>query len=960
MSTDALPTSLQSNLQDSFQRFQQRALRLNVMQAVIGGILIGCAWLVGSMWADLIVELPVSVRWWLGRIAVLVPFAIGIALFVRARRDKNVLCIAKQIDRTENSHGAIEGSLQLAFKPRASAVRQIESGLDLRGALSAFAIERSTELVRNAKPAEVLSDARVRKGMWILFSSFGLLSLIGLVAPRLAWTQTARLFFPSSNIPLYSSISIELEPEEIEVLFGNDCPLAARVVGGERESLQLVLTNADGVQETIPMLAEGEQRFGTVLNRMRAPMEFYARAGTIKSRIGRIKIQYTPEILKATAVLQFPTYTRKIDQELPIDDEGWKGLKGTQVQLTLTSNRHLRRGVLSVMHRDGSRTEHVLLPEKSVEEPTSVRGTYILDEPGQFEVKLEDIDGRMSVDDRHGPIVISADQPPSVRIAQPRPISLATPDAALPIAVVAEDDFGIDRLELFRSLNGSRANPLLLTTGNEPRVQAELKLPLELYGLSPGDEIQLFARAEDNCPDGPQSFESPITTIRIISREEFQERLVQQQGLDEALNRYRQIQRQLENAAEALRKAEEAQQTLDSLDASDEDRNKAKETLEQAAQKAHEAAAQIARIADQPLPIDLDRKLSESMKQVASQLREQADELDDLADASLKQQGKLSDEQREQLKQIAEKLAQERKDVKENVTAPLEQMQKTLPLMMAQQRFENLATQQRDLANRMQSLVDTNDPNDPVQQRRMRNLESQQQALREDLSDIMEQLEQGIEGLPADPELEQLRQTASDFLQKLRNSEAPQSMSDAQSSLLNQQAKNATDAATEAAEILETMLTQAGEMNKKACENCKAKFAPQANAQTVQDALDQLLNMMSGKKPGKGAKGQSSGFGAGASGRGGMGGSERSMGQSNQGLYGSIPTGSPSSGKGKGEHGGPTRALDLNATDAPGGNSSAGISIRQSATGDAANSIPSQYRRNVSEYFKRLTEESPK
>ncbi len=49
---------------------------------------------------------------------------------------------------------------------------------------------------------------------------------------------------------------------------------------------------------------------------------------------------------------------------------------------------------------------------------------------------------------------------------------------------------------------------------------------------------------------------------------------------------------------------------------------------------------------------------------------------------------------------------------------PLNTMQQTLPLMMDQQRFEEIAAQQRDLAERLTALREDN-KNDPANMRRI-------------------------------------------------------------------------------------------------------------------------------------------------------------------------------------------------------------------------------------------------
>ncbi len=109
-----------------------------------------------------------------------------------------------------------------------------------------------------------------------------------------------------------------------------------------------------------------------------------------------------------------------------------------------------------------------------------------------------------------------------MRIVQPPPTSLATPDVTLPVNLLAEDDYGIARVQLFRSLNDSRALPVELPVPQPAvtRFDGGQHLPLSAYGLLPGDVIKLFARVEDTDPAGTKGSESTVVTVRIISQSE--------------------------------------------------------------------------------------------------------------------------------------------------------------------------------------------------------------------------------------------------------------------------------------------------------------------------------------------------------------------------------------------------------------------------------------------------------
>jgi len=937
---------LEDRLLDALRPFRVRSHVVSIGLALVISLIVAMVWAIAIMWADLIIDLTGTVRLWLSRLTLLVFVGCSVFVYLRVTGRNRFHDLSRRVDEYSHTYGLVEGALNLATKTFTES--------KLSSELAAMAIDQSVSTIKRASLAQVVSAKLLSRAACVLLVAIIGAIIFCLFTPRLAWTQANRFLFPMVDIPRYSLLTIRLDPQSVEVVFGEDCSLAAIAEGESIESMQLVVVREDKSEEAIPMLSEGEGRFSVSLSRLREPLTFYAKARSAKSKSGQLTIKTTPEIRSAMKTVRYPNYTGVAEKQSPLDQDGIKALIGSEVLIQATSNRPLKQGILTLTDKSGIKREVSLAPTSDSDEPLTVEATIALNSPGSFELRLEDVDGTLSHDIIAGPVEVIFDQPPSARIVQPRPDSLATPDAILPVIIVSEDDFGVLGLELYRSLNDSRPMAESLPVTSNVRNQNEVALPLSQYLLKPGDVIKLFARVEDNKPDSPQSFETPITTIKIISREEFQNRIVQQQGMDEILNRYRQIQRHLENAANAAREAQEAQDALEKNPSDSELQRQAEQKLRMAAEAANQAAEQISKIAEQPLEMELDQKLSEAMKEVAKQLAQNAVDLDFLAKEASQQNGELSEGQKEDLNRIASEMNASKKEVKENVNEPLERMKQTLPLMMAQKAFEELVQQQSDLAVRMESLREASDPNDQVAQRRIKNLESQQQALREQLNDLIDTIEVEAEKLPADPELESLRATATEFAQAVKGSEALSEMQNSQNELLANRPQSAAQSAAKAAEILMGFMQSSKNVGDQACKNCQQKFSPSRNdPQTVKDAMDQLMQMM-GMKPGQ--SGMGSGFGIGSSGMAGIGGSERNSGVSNRGMYGALPMSRPSSG-GRGENGGSTAPNDFLTIPGEKQLEKGNAIRRQGVTSDASNAIPSQYRNSVYRYFQKIADE---
>jgi hypothetical protein len=271
---------------------------------------------------------------------------------------------------------------------------------------------------------------------------------------------------------------------------------------------------------------------------------------------------------------------------------------------------------------------------------------------------------------------------------------------------------------------------------------------------------------------------------------------------------------------------------------------------------------------------------------------------------------------------------------------------------MDQQRFVDLANQQRDLAQRLDSMRSTTDANDPDVKRRAAELEAEQQQLRQTLGDLLDDIAAQAAALPDVPEFEDLKSTAQEFANEVRDSQAQPSMASAQENLLSDNFPNAADDARHAADILASFIKKCNGMGNSACKACKLAFNPSMGSPSLGNSIEQMMAMM-GMKPGAksgGAPGMGFGFGAGG------GYSVRQPGPQNVGMYGSMPMMMSSRSAGRGN-----RATQGGATNSSGSPQQSGAGDGNetgpgNAEGQAASNVPPAYRAQVAEYFRQLAE----
>ena len=965
---------------------RQRAILVGLLSALAIALLVIMGMLFFGMWLDLTIPLPVGFR----RLILLLTAAAAIAsivlLVLHARRVASEHELARKVDEAAGADGEVMSGFDLlnhGIPSENNTGKQHRAADDnLSVSLAALAADQAQQFCEQVDPAEVISTQSAK--VWWRNAGIAALVilLIGVMVPRMAWTQAQRILIPMESQLPYSPTALLVEPGDTEVLFGNDLEISATIEGPLVEDLELVLKFDDESQETLPLLAETDERWKTYLTRVTRPADYYVRAEGTRSSTHRLDVRMTPAIKSVRCAVTPPPYTRRAKYEGPIPESGFQGLAGTKVEISMKSNRPLSRGTLEI--DDGENQKTITLnPKASAGDSDetlpsqTVEGSFVIEKNGRFRLSLTDIDEIPSLETIEGNITVIADQKPVIKLLQPKPISLATPNIPLPIVIAAEDDYGLTRLELFRGLNQSPEMPTPLELkSNDASVRIKTSLPLSAYGLEPGDEITLFARVEDNDPAGAKGAESPVATVRIISQQQLAELELSRRGMEALLSKQRAAQRRMENLrkqlADAKQKLDEAMKAKQEADASaqmgDPDAAEKQAAAEKAMQDAAEqlasaqkATAETAEAMRQSaaveLPVDLDKDLNEQLSQMAEKMEQMADRMQELQEKVAAGEQLSTDEQKE-LDELMQQFDQMQKQHEESAMNPTERMSKILPLTADQQRFSQLARRQRSLSDRLDALKSA-DSSDAATRRRADDLRREEQQLQVALSQLLEDIEAHANQLPDDPELDNLRQTAKEFVENVRASQADPAMTQTQQDLLADQTNTACQQAGKAADILESFLSECNSMGNQACQNCNASFSPSAGGPKPGNSISQLLQQMglgegqTGMRPGMGQRpGQQ---GSGPMGEGGYSMPQNTM--ENIGVYGGLPTQEPPPRQGNGDDSEGGFATYEQGGRSEGSRGGSSDTEDASARGDAGAVVPSVYQKQVSDYFRQLAEE---
>lgn len=926
------------SLRAALQKVRRRLYWVGGASGILWAVAAAVVLLLVGAWLDLVWELSPQLRiatLLASGLASLVLVSILLGRILRAGKDDR---LARRLDRAAGSGGEIltgvelDGPIHEAYRSHA---------FDLSAGLAHMAVGRAADLALQVPGAKAIPARPLGRSLGMLAVTLAVIGLLAICLPGLAGTQWNRFLHPFSDIPPYSSIEFQVEPGDHDVVYGDPLDIYVTPIGGAVERIELVLGGGESSQEVLPMFLEPDGRWRAALARVTEPTVYFVRAYRARSPQYRIGVITVPRIENVRFRIEPPAYTRQGPYQGPLPKGGVAGLPGTKVQVWAESNRPLSGGTLSLTGPAGLVQQPLKPTSDSAREVT---GEFAVARDGKFHLNVRDTEGQESRESFAGAITLLADERPFIRILQPQPVSLATPNAVLPVVLSAEDDYGISRVQLFRSLNESRPMPMdvRLASQTPRRMRETIQLPLAEYGLSPGDTIKLFGRVEDNDPIGAKGAESSLVTVRIISQEEFEHMLRVRQGLEVLASKYREAQRRAEGLAKEV---EGLRKKLENLPPKSSAAKETREEMKRLVERLRKESEAIRNSADRQLPYDLDRNLSEHLKQLARELESGANLLDELDKAPDLQNQLLA----EQLRKLAEKLQRDRGQFGKEAMQPIEHLAALFPLMADAAKFIELAARQQDLADRMASLKGRDRQDDPALKARMRDLEEEQRQIREELASLLGDIENHTAQLPDDPKLDKLRTSAAKFVKDVRASGASEAMSQAESSLAEFGGTRAHEKAKEAAEILAKFvkICDGSEQDGFGAE-CLA-FQPTLG-KGLGDTIGQLMREM-GLGNGPGGSGTRPGMSGYSARRGG-----------NVGLYGSLP-GMGAGQQGEGRQG---RGDTADSTaDASGGSnpdsptqSDLPEAGRTGATGGAA--VPTQYRRRVGQYFQRVAEEAAK
>ena len=384
---------------------------------------------------------------------------------------------------------------------------------------------------------------------------FSLILLYAALLPAYAHNAFLRFASPLAGIPPISRTHIFVAPAGTIEVFAGDKLTVRGLAAAERGEIlpeAALLARVDGANLRVPMPrapalypdllkeasasawlptgknanAEGgnAQAFVYEFPSIDKSFSFHLACGDGESAPCNVVVRERPGVKEINLAIMPPAYTGLATTHDSSPSGLIEALAASQVTFTIKPTLPLKAGRLNVPGRAVPLTQHA----------GEWEAIFELEREGPYTLSLTSLDGTEAERALEGQLAIKPDALPSAAFENQSLNVAAVPGSTVPLAVRAQDDFGLKSLTLIieTGLAGEENN-------DSPRNPKQLKawsyaIPgpkgiNELYPLTlnpavypAGNTYAVYAEVTDHCPTGKRLYRSAPLVIRVLTPEQME------------------------------------------------------------------------------------------------------------------------------------------------------------------------------------------------------------------------------------------------------------------------------------------------------------------------------------------------------------------------------------------------------------------------------------------------------
>ncbi|PYQ95855.1 MAG: hypothetical protein DMF97_16300, partial [Acidobacteria bacterium] len=354
-----------------------------------------------------------------------------------------------------------------------------------RAALAELMLSDAAKRAREIEPHRIVPAEALRRAGFQAAASvlvFAAVLAVGWSTARQAVDAVWLTAFPDR-------LTLQVTPGHARIKAGTAFAVQARLIGNRAPVIaQVQIADGSGWRGR-EMITDQPGAFRLALDSVTASFKYRVVAGAVTSPTFDVTVTRPPRVTRIDVDYDYPEGL-KLQPRSEQDAGDIYAPAGTNVRVHVFTDRPAAAGRMAL----GSGNSIPFAADK----PTELVAALKVVEDNSYRVALADGEGVTSDGDTEYFIRTLEDRPPEVRILKPASDRSVTRLEEVDIDAQAEDDYGVDRLDLVYSIRGDKEQvvPLKIPRQNTT-VNGHHTLFLEELEIKPGDFISYYVRARD-------------------------------------------------------------------------------------------------------------------------------------------------------------------------------------------------------------------------------------------------------------------------------------------------------------------------------------------------------------------------------------------------------------------------------------------------------------------------------
>jgi hypothetical protein len=558
----------------------------------------------------------------------------------------------------------------------------------------------------------------------------------------------------------------EIYPGDVQIPKGNTIDIRVKIIGKQPSEIFLMIKDDDETEfRKIQLSRDTLGNYSHKIQNAIKSFSYLAFAEEIKSKTFNVEVTDFPLIKTLNIKISPPAYSKILPSE-QFDNGNITALKGSQIDLSISSNKHLQEAFIEF-------SDSVRIPLQVTGNSAKVK--FRVNKDINYAIRIKDNFNNWNEQPISYYIKSLADEFPFIELNSPKGDFDLAEDNRIPLNLKVQDDYGFSKLLLhyrLYSLNEKSAQENFdsFEIGIDKNIKEQFISHIwNITQLAPSvNEIFSFYLEifDNDNVSGPKSTKTQIINFRVPTLEEL---------LAKVNNNQENVQQELE---ETFKEAQELKKELEQISRElKQDRKdlkwEEKQRIEKALDKFESVQEKMQNIADKMRDVQNElqqnKLLSKETLEKYMQLQELMSEMTN--DEMKKAMEKLRQNLEQMNRSLAQQQLQEFQIDEERLRKSIERTVNLLKRIQVEQKIDELMKRTEKMNEALEELQNQleNKPND---QKSNNELSQKQDKLTKDLENMdeaIEDLEKKMEGMENVPE-EELKKLKEEF-EKQKNQE---------------------------------------------------------------------------------------------------------------------------------------------------------------------------------------------